>query len=121
MPGTEAFAVPAAEVPSLVGPALRLGAALAVFLVAAFVFVKWRKRFVSEKRALEVLERVGLSRGASLVLVRAGGERILVGVSPDGVRLLKSLPPSPPDPVAASFAQTLAAAEAVAPVEEAAR
>lgn len=114
MPGTEAVAIPAAEIPSLVGPSLRLAAALALFLVAAFVFVKWRKRFVAESRRLEVLERIAVSRGASLVLVRADEETLPVGVSPEGLRLLRKLPTPPGAPVVAreSFAAILEEATA---------
>ncbi len=114
MPGTEAVPIPAAEIPSLVGPSLRLAGALALFLVAAFVFVKWRKRFVAASRRLEVLERIALTRGASLVLVRADGERLLVGVSAEGLRLLRKLPTPPPEAVAAreSFAAVLEEATA---------
>ncbi len=78
-------------VPSLFGASLRMGLAMALLLVAAWVLLRWRKKTQAPTREMEVLDRVFLTRGASAALLRVGKKRLLVGVSAEGVRLLSDL------------------------------
>jgi flagellar biogenesis protein FliO len=89
LPGADALAD--VEVPSLWGAALRVGLALAALAGLAWLSLAWRRRAGRVERQLEVLDRAHLTRGASVALVRAGGRRLVVGVSTDGVRLLAEI------------------------------
>jgi flagellar biogenesis protein FliO len=79
------------EIPSLWDAALRLGLAVVLLVVAAWGWFAWQRRGVGRRRQLEVVERSFLSRGVSLALIRVDGRRMLVGVSADGVRLIREL------------------------------
>jgi flagellar biogenesis protein FliO len=105
LPGADALAD--VEVPSLAGAALRAVAALAALGGLAWLALAWRRRSGRAVRQLEVLDRAHLSRGASIALVRAGEQRLVVGVSADGVRLLAELEGAP---ARSGFAEALALA-----------
>jgi flagellar biogenesis protein FliO len=47
----------------------------------------------SPAKEVQVVERVALTPQHSLFVVRAGGERLLLGVSPAGCQLLGTMPP----------------------------
>ena len=95
------------EAPSLVGAALRMGLALAVLGLAAWGWLYWQRRVKGPKRDLEVLDRAVLARGASVALLRVGGRRLLVGVSGEGVRLIRDLEPAPGPAEIHSFSEVL--------------
>ncbi len=70
----------------------------------AFLLRKYQGRLLRgylRGRSLHVVERCALSPRHSLVVVEVGGVRLLVGVSPQGISLLRELPPvavsSPPE------------------------
>lgn len=75
---------------------------VAVVLVLAYLFTRYLAGrgisggAVSHCRGkyggyLQVLERVSLGREQNLVLARAGGQYLLLGVSPGGITLLREL------------------------------
>lgn len=83
-------------VPSLWGAALRLGLAVGAMAVTAGAWLLWQRRAAQgTRRQLEVLDRTILARGVSVVLLRAEKERLLVGVSQDGVRLIRRMADTP--------------------------
>jgi flagellar biogenesis protein FliO len=73
------------------GAALRMLAALVVLGAGAWLLVHWKRGHAAGRRPLAVIDRAALSRGASVVLVGVAGRRLLLGVHPEGVRLLKDL------------------------------
>jgi flagellar biogenesis protein FliO len=91
-PLSEAVAVEPAAVTSMAGAALRIAGALLVLGAAAWAWFHWQRRSGrTAKRDLRVLDRVFLTRGASLAVVSAAGRRLLLGISGEGVRLLTDL------------------------------
>ena len=108
-PGAEALAA-SDMVPSLLGASVRMAIAVAVLVAAAWVLLRWRKKVRAPQRDLEVLDRVFLTRGASAALLRVGARRMLVGVSADGVRLLRELDAAEPAAAAPAFGSVLAEA-----------
>lgn len=90
----------------LVEASLRMLLAVGGLAVAAWLYLRWRKTSIGSGRRLEVLDRVPVGRNAALALVAVDGRRLLVGVSQDGVRLVRDL--SEPD---GSFDAALAAEE----------
>jgi flagellar biogenesis protein FliO len=101
------------EVPSLWSAALRLGLAVSLLAIAAWGWMAWQRRGRRARRQLEIVERSFLSRGVSLAIVRVDDRRLLVGVSADGVRLIRELDRD--DPASHSpFADALATASAEA-------
>ena len=94
MPGAEPF-LAGAETPSLIGATLRVGLAIVVLAAAATAWFYWNRKVKGPNRHLEVLDRAFLARGASVTLVRVDDRRLLVGVSPEGVRLIARLDDGP--------------------------
>ncbi len=90
-PAVDALAAAPDVAPSLLSAALRLAAVLLLLSASAWVFLRWRRGVRSSRRPMEVLDRAVLARGASAVVLRVDGERLLLGVSTDGVRLLRRL------------------------------
>jgi flagellar biogenesis protein FliO len=78
-------------IPSLTGAALRVGLAIVLLVAGAWALLRWQKRAGKFKRHLRVVDRASLARGASVTLVEVDGRRLLLGVSADGVRLLRDL------------------------------
>lgn len=76
-------------VPSLAGAAIRAALAIALLVAAAVGWIAWQRRARGTARRLEVLDRAFLTRGASVALLRVGERQLLIGVSADGVRLLR--------------------------------
>ncbi len=109
-PPADAVATVTEAVPSLVGPAIRVGIALALLCAAAWAVLRWHKKVGGPRRQLEVLDRAFLARGASVALVRVGGKRVLLGVSAEGVRLLRDLDPSERALPGLAFTEVLAEA-----------
>ena len=107
----------APEAPSLASALLRSGALLVLLAAAGYLLLRWQRRLKRGAQELEVLDRTFLARGASLALVRAGGRRLLLGVSADGVRLVSDLGPAPlaPDPAAPRGAAPAGAAAGLLP------
>ena len=93
---------------SLAGAALRTAIALLALIAAAWAVARWRRRWGTPKRRLQVLERTFLARGASVALVEVEGRRLLVGVSNDGVRLLRDFEESGGPQFPKRFAPVLA-------------
>lgn len=89
-PGADWLAAPDGA-PSIAGAAMRLGLAVALMALAAGAWLWWKRRVKGPERHLEVIDRAFLARGASVALLRVGSKRLLVGVSNDGVRLIRDL------------------------------
>jgi flagellar biogenesis protein FliO len=93
-PATEALSSTVQAAPSLFGAALRIGV-----VTAALVFLLWllgrHSRGLRRAKRLEILDRAVLGRAASVALIRVDESRLLVGVSAEGVRLLRELDPLP--------------------------
>ena len=70
----------------------------------AWAWFWWQRRVKGPSRHLEVIDRAFLARGASVALLRVGERRLLVGVSSEGVRLLRDLEPGAPASSASSAA-----------------
>lgn len=79
------------DIPSLWDAAVRLALAVGVIVAAAWGWLYWQRRGRGNGRHLEVIERSFLARGVSLALVRVDDRRLLVGVSAEGVRLIRDL------------------------------
>jgi flagellar biogenesis protein FliO len=107
-PAVDALAVAPDVAPSLIGAALRTAAALALLGAAAWVFFRWHRGAGASRRQMEVLDRAVLTRGASVAILRVEGKRLLLGISADGVRLLRDLDPGAAGP--AEFKAVLAEA-----------
>jgi flagellar biosynthetic protein FliO len=107
-PAADALAAAPDVAPSLLGAALRTAAVLVLLGAAAWVFLRWHRGVRMSRRQMEVLDRAVLARGASVVILRVEGERLLLGVSTDGVRLLRDLDSGAPG--AADFKAALAGA-----------
>ncbi len=90
-PAADALGAMPDTAPSLVWAVLRTLAALALLLAGAWALLRWQKRGRRAERQIEVIERAALSRAATLALVRVGGRRLLLGISGDGVRLVRDL------------------------------
>ncbi len=101
------LAAPDAAVP-LWGAVLRTILALVLLCGGAAAWFYWRKKVQANNRHLEIIDRAFLARGASVALLRVDRERLLVGVSADGVRLIRNLDPEPARPPKREFAQVLA-------------
>ncbi len=107
-PAIDALAAAPDAAPSLVGAALRMAAALALLAAAAWFVLRWHRGARAGRRQIEVLDRAALTRGASVAILRVEGKRLLLGISADGVRLLRDLDPDVP--AAADFDAVLAEA-----------
>lgn len=71
----------------------RLIPSLLVLLAALFAVRWWARRQGGVvAREVRVLSRTGLSRGASLVAVQVGAQRLLLGVTDHAVNLVAELP-----------------------------
>src|SRR6185295_7627431 len=79
------------EVPSLWGAALRLVLAVLLLAAAAGAWLWWQRRLKTGSRHLEILDRAMLGRGVGVALLSVDGRRLLIGVSTEGVRLLRDL------------------------------
>ena len=95
--------------PSLWAAALRLAVAATVLGVGAWLWLAWRRNTLGPTRQLHVLDRAFLSRGASVALLQVEGRKLLVGISADGVRLIRDMDAGVETPAAEpSFEQVLA-------------
>ncbi|ANM30540.1 hypothetical protein ABI59_14580 [Acidobacteria bacterium Mor1] len=96
----------------MIGASLRMGLALVMLLLAAWGWLQWQKRQRGGERRVEVIDRAALARGSSVALLKVDDRRLLVGVSNEGVRLLRDVttPVPVPRPEAAEFERKLAAA-----------
>lgn len=92
--------------PSLLGAGLRAAAVTAAVALALWLLARYSGRFRRGRR-LEVLDRAVLGRAASIALVRVDDSRLLVGVSAEGVRLLRDLDARPSGRASPSFALAL--------------
>ncbi|MFI7585884.1 flagellar biosynthetic protein FliO [Spongisporangium articulatum] len=73
------------------------GLVIVLVLVALSARIARRSRHFGHGDGLRVVERVGLSRDAQLVVVEAAGRQLLLGVGPSGVRLVTHLDDRPDD------------------------
>jgi flagellar biogenesis protein FliO len=101
-------------VPSLWGATLRLALVAALFLGMAAAWWFWQRRVRRPLRQLEVLDQAFLGRGVSVALLSVADRRLLVGVSSEGVRLLRDLESGGPARGARRFGTVLADATAAA-------
>jgi flagellar biogenesis protein FliO len=97
----DALALTSDAAPSLLWSAIKTVGAFAGLGAMAWVLLRWQKVGRRSKRHLEVIDRAILGRGASVALLRVCGKRVLVGISSEGVRLLRDLDPGSPKPEAA--------------------
>lgn len=83
-----------------------LGLAVVLALLAATAWVSRRFRLGSGMRGglIEVISGLSLGARERVVLIRVGGDQVLVGVSPSGMRTLHVLNPAQPPPQAPDFA-----------------
>jgi flagellar biosynthetic protein FliO len=70
---------------------VRMVLALGAIAVTAWAVLRWNRRSKSSRRHMEILDRSFLARGTSIALVRVDGRRLLLGVSSEGVRLLRDM------------------------------
>ncbi len=77
--------------PSLVWPTIRMLLFVALVAVAAWAWFRYQRNAKAGNRQLQVLDRAFLARGTSVALLRVEDRRLLIGVSPEGVRLLRDL------------------------------
>lgn len=77
--------------PTLMSAMLRLILATVVIAAAAWAWFYWQRKVKAPSRQLEVLDRAFLARGAAVALIRVLDRRVLVGVSSEGVRLIRDL------------------------------
>lgn len=92
----DALALSNDAAPSLLWAAVKTVGTLVGLGVMAWVVLRWQKTGRRSKRYLEVIDRAILGRGTSVALLRVCGKRVLIGVSSDGVRLLRDLDPGSP-------------------------
>jgi flagellar biogenesis protein FliO len=78
-------------VPSLWGAFLRLAIGVGLLAAGAAAWLYWHRRVRGTERHVEVMDRAFLARGVSVALLRVGTKRLLVGVSNEGVRLIRDL------------------------------
>ena len=97
MTGTEPFIAAGDAVPSIGAAALRMVLFLAVFAAIAVSWLVWQRRARRGPRRIEVVDRALLSRGVSVALLRVESQRMLVGISADGVRLIRTLDRGAPE------------------------
>ena len=72
----------------LIGAALRAVGAL-VALIALGAFAIWfQRRQRGGERRIRIQERLMLNRGSSIVLLDVDGRRLLVGITPEAIRLI---------------------------------
>lgn len=83
------------QVPSLLSAALRMGGAVLLMAALAAAWMVWQRRRRPAGRRLEVLDRAFLARGASVALLRVENRHVLVGVSNEGVRLIRDIDAAP--------------------------
>lgn len=105
-PAPDALSAAAGTGPSLLASGLRAAAATAAIVLALWLLARYSGR-LRRGRRLEVLDRAVLGRAASIALVRVDDSRLLVGVSAEGVRLLRDLDARPTRGAPASFALAL--------------
>ncbi|GEM_PF-2740471 len=77
--------------PDLLWPTLRMLLFVAFVAVAAWAWFKYQRNARAGARKLQILDRAFLARGTSVALLRVENRRLLLGVSPEGVRLLRDL------------------------------
>ena len=77
---------------SMTGSVLRmlasLGAVLCLLVASAWLVRRWRERQSAGSESIEIVSGLSLGAKERIVLLRVGGEQILVGVSPAGMRSL---------------------------------
>lgn len=78
--------------PSLLSAGLRAGGMILALIALAIGWIVWQRRSRGGERRMKIEDRLVISRAASVVLMEVDGQRLLVGVSPEGIRLLQSLP-----------------------------
>jgi flagellar biogenesis protein FliO len=118
-PTVDLLAGAPAAPPSLLWAALRMVGALVLLGAAAWIALRWHRTVRGARRQMEVLDRAVLTRGASVAILRVEGKRLLLGVSADGVRLLRDLDHGAEPSSPATFAAALS--EASSSVAEAGR
>jgi len=97
----DALALASDAAPSLLWSAIKTVGTLAGLGAMGWVLLRWQRVGKRSRRHLEVIDRAILGRGASVALLRVCGKRVLVGISSEGVRLLRDLDPGSPKPEAA--------------------
>lgn len=90
--------------PTLLGASLRVGLVVLLLAAVGWAWLFWLKRSHGATRRLEIQERVFLTRGAGVALLRVDDRSLLVGISAEGVRLISELD----GPRRTSFAGVLA-------------
>lgn len=90
-PPTDALAIAGDAAPGLLGAAVRMVLATAAVALLAWAALRFQRRLKSPNRHLSVVDRAFLSRGVSVALVECDGRRLLLGVSGEGVRLIRDL------------------------------
>ncbi len=105
-PTPEAMSVAAGAGASLLGAGVRVAAATAAVVLALWLLSRYSGK-LHRGRRLEILDRAALGRAASIALIRVDDSRLLVGVSAEGVRLLRDLDAKPARSAPASFGLVL--------------
>lgn len=86
----------------LASAAIRMGLGLAVVLgllgATAWVSRRFRSSALGRGGQIEVVSGMSLGARERVVLLKVGGDRVLVGVSPSGLRTLHVLPSGPSAP-----------------------
>lgn len=83
----------AGAAPDLLAAGLRMAGMLALLVAGAVAWIVWQRRARrAGRRSLAVVDRLGLGRSTSVVLLSVEGRRMLVGLSPEGIRMLRVLP-----------------------------
>jgi flagellar biosynthetic protein FliO len=90
-PPTEALTALPDGAPSLVWATIRMVLVLAGMGAAAWFFLRWHKKSRGPARHMEILERTFFNRNNSVALLRVDGRRLLLGISPEGIRLLRDM------------------------------
>lgn len=90
-PPVDALGAASDAVPSLLWPTVRMVLAMGAIGFAAWAVLRWRRGSRSSERHMEILDRSYLARGTSIALVRVDGRKLLIGVSAEGVRLLRDM------------------------------
>ena len=73
---------------SVVRMLVSLGVVLSLLVASAWAVRRWRERQSAGSESIEIVSGLSLGAKERIVLLRVGGEQILVGVSPAGMRSL---------------------------------
>ncbi len=91
LPGADSMVLPGDGLPSLGGALLRIALFMVAFGAAAAGWIWWQRRQRGLTRRIEVVDRALLARGVSVALLRVDSRQMLIGVSGDGVRMLRDM------------------------------